>query len=56
MSAAKYTGDCEYTARGLDPNGKMIGSWCDDYDLSQYPKCYGDRMATAAKYGSPKSS
>jgi hypothetical protein len=32
-SVAKYIGDRDYTARGLDVNGRHIGSWCDNYDL-----------------------
>ena len=32
-SVAKYTGERDYTSRGLRKNGKIIASWCDNYDL-----------------------
>ena len=28
-----YVGQKDYTARGLKQNAKIIGSWCDNYDL-----------------------
>ncbi len=31
---AKFTEEKEYTARGLDPTGKLIGAWCDNCDLN----------------------
>ena len=30
---AKYTGERDYTSRGLEKSGKIIASWCDNYDL-----------------------
>ena len=33
-SVAKYTGEREYTSRGLDPDGRLIGAWFDNYDLN----------------------
>lgn len=35
-SVAKHIGEQDYTARGLNKGGRLISSWCDNYDLKVF--------------------